>query len=1390
MTRSSLRNKPVSFVPIVNALQARANRQRRRARIPHANNLPGPQAEQLSDDNARPNHVYLTSTVTADGELRTVSSQSFAVRGLSEIIRSNSYARRHIMVTDTREASTSVFRIENQSVNFPTLTDVGSIVESDFSFREGITASEKYHIEYLLIIPGLIQLPNPRVTPPYLHYLLKYEEQDGLQEHFRKNIRLYNSMFQFTSFGAYIDKTINDGSGPFVFRINKQTYHRIGTLLPLQGCRPKFCQLYIYDTQNENENRINAIATDGDSSNINRVIVQSLMVMFDELNEVAKAFRNARDRFEENGEINIRLRLISSRDETRRNYIAPVSTDIAGLIVGNESEGHMERDIIVHHRSDGLQTISNLHPLYMSMQYLILFPYGEDGYHLGMRYRESPLKQKMKRKVITMREYYSYQIQQRHPERSTLLRGGRLFQQYLVDAGSSIQEIRINYIYHHQTEIKVDFYDNVNDAMDKGDTHGRYHGFPDLFITFTCNGNWPEIEDALKFIPGQKPEDRLDIVARVFKLKLNDLIEYLTKNEHFGPAKAVAYSVEFQKRGLPHVHILLWLEHSSAFRNSTTIDKYISAEIPDPSIDPVGYDAVRNIMMHGPCGLAKTNAPCMSEGKCKKHFPKQFQTETKVDDSGYILYRRRDLPFSAKKGSILLDNRFVVPHNLDLVVKYQGHINVEVCTHNRAMKYLFKYLSKGPDRARVVLEKTDIAAEEESNDTNIVHNEIKTYLDCRYLCAYEAAWQIFGFGINHREPAVVRLPIHLRDQQNVYFTDNQSLEMVINREGIEKTMFTQWMVANQKYESARAYLYADFPMGFVWQSDTREWTPRQKGTTIGRIIQVHHAAGQLFYLRLLLNVVRGATSYEYLRTVNGILYPTFQAACEVLGLLGDDREWDYVMKQVTEWATAHKIREVFVALLMFSEVANPTNLFEDNWRSMFDDILYRYQTAAGVPNYNKNLPSPIISSFSDRDNRLIEEETCYNLQELANQYHQMLNSLNPEQREIHQTIRQSIDNNEARLFFVNGHGGTGKTYLWKTLIAGVRSAGKIVLDVASSGIASLLLPGGRTAHSRFKLPLNVDKWSTCEIKNGIQLAKLLLKTSLVIWDEAPMIHKFCFEALDKTMRDIFGAISPQRRQRPFGGLTMVLGGDFRQILPVIPGGTKSDIINASICTSDLWNEFEIFTLVTNMRLLQPGIDDGSRKELETFGDWLLQIGDGSVPAFPPTRDEECQWVQIPEELLIHPGNNPSESIFRAIYTDFEGNYVTYYSSDTLSRSSGMPNEDTASYPSKLLNKISTPGIADHELNLKIGCLVMLMRNINQVAGLCNGTRLMILQLTPFLIEARIVGGDHLGDKLYVALSRVTSHRNLKLLILDENGAPINITKNVVYKEVFGYIFQR
>ena len=144
------------------------------------------------------------------------------------------------------------------------------------------------------------------------------------------------------------------------------------------------------------------------------------------------------------------------------------------------------------------------------------------------------------------------------------------------------------------------------------------------------------------------------------------------------------------------------------------------------------------------------------------------------------------------------------------------------------------------------------------------------------------------------------------------------------------------------------------------------------------------------------------------------------------------------------------------------------------------------------------------------------------------------------------------------VYFLYGYGGTSKTFVWKTLSSAIRSNGGIVLTVASSGIASLLLPGGRTTHSKFVIPVPTTQNSTCNIHQRSDLAELLQMTKLIIWDEAPMCHKFSFEALDKSLKDIM------HNNRPFGGKVIVFCGDFRQILPVVPRGNRSDIVHATL----------------------------------------------------------------------------------------------------------------------------------------------------------------------------------------------------------------------------------
>lgn len=152
----------------------------------------------------------------------------------------------------------------------------------------------------------MVALEPEREPPPYLSSLLSGGSDSS---HFRKNISMYNSMFQFTSLGGKIHHKINNGKGPYGFKLNGQNHHFIGTLKPKEGETPKFCQLYIYDTENEIHNHFNAVHGN-DTLDLDNVA--SLVEMLDEHNKLASGFRMALDRFNLQEPEEFKLQLISS----------------------------------------------------------------------------------------------------------------------------------------------------------------------------------------------------------------------------------------------------------------------------------------------------------------------------------------------------------------------------------------------------------------------------------------------------------------------------------------------------------------------------------------------------------------------------------------------------------------------------------------------------------------------------------------------------------------------------------------------------------------------------------------------------------------------------------------------------------------------------------------------------------------------------------------------------------------------------------------------------------------------------------------------------------------------------------------------------------------------
>ena len=355
------------------------------------------------------------------------------------------------------------------------------------------------------------------------------------------------------------------------------------------------------------------------------------------------------------------------------------------------------------------------------------------------------------------------------------------------------------------------------------------------------------------------------------------------------------------------------------------IDRCISAEIPDVDEDPELHQLVKEFMMHGPCGPEHRNCPCMVEDKCSKKFPKSFNESTFIDESGYAIYKRTDDGRTVKKQGADLHCGFVVPYNPTLLKRYQAHINVEWCNQFGSIKYLFKYINKGPDRVTA-------AVEDEETD------EIREFYDCRYLSACEAAWRIFKFDIHHRFPAVERLPFHLPNEHSVVFDPTESIDFQLEQASANTTKFLAYMELNKVDELAQSLLYVEIPKHFVWNSQQKIWTLRKQGKSIGRIHHVPPSWGELFYMRMLLNKVKAAIEFDDFKKFEGIQYRTYKEACDARGLLQDDKEYIEGIIEASSWGTGDYLRNHFVMLILSDTMSRPEVVWEKSWRLLAEDV--------------------------------------------------------------------------------------------------------------------------------------------------------------------------------------------------------------------------------------------------------------------------------------------------------------------------------------------------------------------------------------------------------------------------------------------------------------------
>ncbi|KAL7555308.1 hypothetical protein ACHAWF_019019, partial [Thalassiosira exigua] len=1112
--------------------------------------------------------------------------------------------------------------------------------------------------------------------------------------YFRKNIRMFNAGVAM-AFLQVNDTTVYDRRNVLAFKVSGELQRLVGPVTARPGSAIYNCvQTYFLDPAYQDSyrsTRYNGSLRGSSSDRCERKEVEIFAILRQVLtahNTYLHSFVNVMDYIRQNNldvkEVKIELHAtdhpVEGMHQGRLNL--PTAPEISLLMPSNmpmNSQRTIVCNTVQSESGNDLVFFQDYHRSYSPLMYPVLLPFGTDGWTLGLRSRGTSQKH------VTLPQYVRYHMMTRPMRINHMHLANKLYQQWIVDQWGIEENKRMEWFKHNQHTIRADLYRGVEDSLRSGEiensgrstilassfTQGnrwynnrfknamaivRKRGKPDFFITMTMDINCPEVKACLK--PGQTPYDRPDIVCRVFQLKRDKLIKAIKSEGIFGKCKATVGVIEFQKRGAPHLHLMIWLEDFDP--TPENIDNIICAEFPrDPSATQRKkefseddkkaqefHDLVKDRMVHGPCGpqFNRGHYWCIQGGKCSKDYPKKLHPNTGIGDDSYPDYRRRS-PEDGGNVAVkwisgtkyTLDNRWVVPYNPYLLNRFKCHINVEYCHSVKCIQYMFRYQFKGEDLITV--------------EGISEFDEIALYTVRRYISACQGCFRFLEFPIAKMNPAVEQLPVHLPGEQPVqYPPTREGAEEALHRNAI--TPLIGYFLANRD-TSPLCHLiqdtkYEDMPEVSVWNKERHIWSERKKGQCVGRMVSIHPNSNETFYLRLLLKHVAGAKSYADLRTTTpaGRPHHTFKDACIALNLCESDNEWIECMSEAVPMTTPNGLRTLFCNILLNCDPTEPCKILEQFGDDMSADFLYHRGSDAllsdevrkllslndmllsmrkilrrhGKTNANFGITEP---TEDNRENFNSEAEVDDGAEDY---FDSNFGTLTGEQRAIFDKMTGHIDKNEGGLYNLDAFGGSGKTFLSNILLASARKQRKIAIACAMSGIAATLLRLGTTFHRRFAAPIPCNPDSCSKLKLNSNEARIIKEACLIMIDEVSMMDYKLLDMLDRFLKELMQC------DKFMGGKLIILMHDFRQILPVATGGNRGSIVNAAVTTSDVWNHFTQLTLTKNMRverMLRLNPSPQKRERLLEHARWLLSVGDGTVPSVIPNTN----IIEIPDRMV-------------------------------------------------------------------------------------------------------------------------------------------------------------
>ncbi|KAI7943612.1 hypothetical protein MJO28_011140 [Puccinia striiformis f. sp. tritici] len=1248
--------------------------------------------------------------------------------------------------------------------------------------------------------------PDALEFPPELKQL--FVGKSERDHNFQDLTRMYNNTISFTSLGAKVDASTQGPFGINAFRISGALSHRISSIEPDKNKEPGFSQIFVVGDKGLDEASLRVSKAQGKSGDTGRgaalkaSTVKFLMDRLNRYNPYAKLYRTSREVLSKTRSKTFKLQGVPRAGCDPKRYNEPTVNEVA-VIVKGEGDIIQERQILLHRQDSKLIFISDMHSSYLPLRYPLFFPRGEQQW--DDLYRASTSR--VNNYKVGCLEWFSYLLFKRNFKFSAILAGRSLLQEFIVDGYVCVERGRLQYIRSHQVQLKADQYVRLVHSIENQKLlRGRsvilpatfiggprsmsqlYHdamaicrrfGPPSLFITMTADPLWREILCELP--AGDSSVDHPTIVTRVFHLKVEALIFQIVKMGRLGRVVAYLYTIEFQKRGLPHLHLIVTLCEKDRPKHPEDIDLLVSAEIPDKLEEPRLYALVQKFMLHGPC-----------KGRACWH------------EKGF--YLRRNDGVSVSKHTSTFNNGNIVPFNKFLTLMFECHINVEVPVNTTAIKYLYKYITKGHDRAYMAMNGVD--------GKTVYADETEKFVDGRYISAPEAAWRLFKFPLSDRFPAVTRLNLHEENEQLVYFRGSQGAEGQIASGSAATTTLTAYFQLNRDNVvgadevSARTLLYEEIPKYFYWDKPSKSWRPRsRKEGAIGRMYSVAFTAGEKFYLRILLLHRAGCVSFLDLRTVDGVVADDYQGACNLLGLLVNDFLYEEVLREAATLRTGYQLTQFFALICVHSPPSDPSKLFNQHYLNFTDDttrvsmdhrtsrqlkkkerrVLALFRLEGLLESIGASLATASLKvTQKEREllSELHEEATITeSLPTISNRLASNVPRFNKSQKLFYNRIKRLLLNAKAEIFYLDGPGGTGKTFLLNTIIDYALTKAVPFISVASSGVAALLLKNGQTAHSAFKIPIDTAPNSECPIDEDTILATQLTASRLIIWDEIVTIHKNSIEAVDRTLMRLCNS------SEPFGGKVVIFSGDFRQILPVVKYNEYPPAEKATIRSSPLWQAITCHKLTENMRLAAAlktnaaSVNAGFAKALLLLGEGRRQKGDSAVIplrnlclrqfsdqvqmnmalidfVYPELESvhsgsEASAITYLNERCILAPHNVDVRRINEDITTRLPGSTFTLTSIDT-------PDPDGFnSLPEECLNRLSPAGLPAHKIIVKVGMPIVVTRNMAIGKGVCNGSRLLLTAVQAGCLVGKLMAGPFAGNEVMLPRCKLQSKAGQK-----------------------------